>query len=144
MDDLLQQLENEPLLPLTKDYWIPTDDQIDKLVKETDVVKRDYLKCCMFRLWAVAQAEANAAIKTQNENRKKQRDEIISKRGEARKAMISTLIRIVLADMSIDPHQRVITWKRTVPVQNDPNDSNDEKAELTADDMEDAYMAFCI
>ncbi len=58
---------------------------------EKDELKRKYLERYFFGMMAMSQAMINAAVKTQNENKKKQRDEIISKDGDARKTMISTI-----------------------------------------------------
>ena len=76
----------------------------------------------------------NAEIKTRNKNKKKQRNEIISRGGDARKTMISTIIGSALADMSTDSRQKVLVWKRTTLT--DPTDS---LTGLNADDMEEAY-----
>ena len=73
-------------------------------------------------------------IKTRNENKKKQRDEIMLHGGDAQKTMISTIIGRALADMSIDLRQRIITWKRVH--QTDPTDP---LKGLIADNMEEAY-----
>jgi hypothetical protein len=102
MDAELSLLQNEPLLPIQKDYWIPTVAEIALLTAEPDETRRSYLERRLFGQWATTQATINADIKTRNENKKKQRDEIISRGGEARKTMISTIIGSTLADMSID------------------------------------------
>ena len=38
-------LQNKPLLPISKDYWIPTTTKIAMLVAEEDEVWRGYLEC---------------------------------------------------------------------------------------------------
>ena len=134
MDAELTLLQNEPLLPISKDYWIPEVSQIALLTAEADETRRGYLERRMFGQWATTQATINADIKTRNENKKKQRDEIISRGGEARKTTISTIIGSALADMSIDSRQKVITWKRA-----SPTDPADPQKGLIADDMEEAY-----
>ena len=134
MDAELSLLQNEPLLPIQKDYWIPTVAEIALLTAEPDETRRSYLERRLFGQWATTQATINADIKTRNENKKKQRDEIISRGGEARKTMISTIIGSTLADMSIDSRQKVIAWKRA-----NPTDPADPQKGLIADDMEEAY-----
>ena len=88
----------------------------------------------MFSQWATNQAQLNADIKTRNENKKKQRDEIISRGGDARKTMISRRIGRALSDMSLDSRQRIITWKRVHQI-----DPTDPLKGLIADNMEEAY-----
>ena len=63
----------------------------------------------MFASWARKQLTLNAEIKTKNDTSKKLRDEIISRGGEVRKIMISTIIGTVLADVTEDSRQR-ISW----------------------------------
>lgn len=135
MEKQLPDVENRPLLLVSKDYRVPTSEEIALLVAEKDELKRKYLERYFFGMMAMSQAMINAAVKTQNENKKKQRDEIISKDGDARKTMISTIFGTVLTDMSIDSRQHVISWKRATPT--DP--LTNPKAALTADDIEEAY-----
>jgi hypothetical protein len=88
----------------------------------------------MFGAWATTQATVNADIKTRNENKKKQRDEIISCGGDACKTNISTIMGSALADMSIDSRQRVLSWKYVIPT-----DPSDPQAGLVANNIEQAY-----
>jgi hypothetical protein len=88
----------------------------------------------MFNTWVTIQAQINADIKTCNEIKKKQRDEIISHSGDARKTTINTIIGTTLADMSIDLLQRVLKWKRAIPT-----DPTDPLANLIANNMEEVY-----
>ena len=134
MDAELAVLHNKPLLPISKDYWIPSSIELNMLTSEANDIRRGYLERGMFSQWATSQAQVNADVKTRNENKKKQRDEIISRGGDARKTMISTIIGRALADMSIDSMQRIITWKRAHPI-----DPTDPSKGLIADSMEEAY-----
>jgi hypothetical protein len=134
MDKELAALTNEPILPISKDYWVPSATEIALLAAESSDVRRGYLERQLFSTWATIQAQNNADIKTRNENKKKQRDEIISHGGDARKTTINTIIGTTLADMSVDSRQRVLKWKRAIPT-----DPADPFAKLTADNMEEAY-----
>ncbi len=78
-------MQNEPLLPISKDYWVPTAAEIALLAAKTNYIHRSYMEKRMFGAWATTQATINADIKTRNENKKKQRDEIISRGGDTRK-----------------------------------------------------------
>ncbi len=44
MDAELAALQNEPLLPISKDYWVPTAAEIALLAAETDKVRRGYME----------------------------------------------------------------------------------------------------
>ena len=79
MEAELASLQNKPLLPISKDYWIPTTTEIAMLAAEADEVVRGYLEHCLFGEWAMTQATVNEEIKTRNENKKKQCNEIISR-----------------------------------------------------------------
>ena len=105
MDKELASLTNEPVLPISKDYWVPSATEIALLAAEPSDVRRGYLERQLSSTWATIQAQNNADIKTRNENKKKKRDEIISRGGDARKTTINTIIGTTLADMSVDSRQ---------------------------------------
>jgi hypothetical protein len=106
MDAELAMLQNEPILPISKDYWILTGDEIAMLAAEANDICRGYLERGMFSQLATNQANVNVDIKTWNENKKKQQEEIISHGGEAWKTIISTILGSALVDMSTDSHQK--------------------------------------
>jgi hypothetical protein len=56
MDAELATLTNEPILPISKDYWVPTAAEIALLAAETNEVRRGYLERQMFSAWATIQA----------------------------------------------------------------------------------------
>jgi hypothetical protein len=130
----LATLTNEPILPTSKDYWEPSAAEIALLAAESSDVRRGYLERQMLNTQAMIQTQNNADIKTRNENKKKQRDEIILRSGDARKSTINTIIGITLADRSVDLCQRVLKWKGAIPT-----DPTDPLANLIADNMEEAY-----
>ena len=54
MEAELASLQNEPLLPISKDYWIPAPTEIAMLAAEVDKVRRGYLERHMLTQWATA------------------------------------------------------------------------------------------
>ena len=71
MEAELALLQNEPLLPIPKDYWILAPTEIAMLAAEVDKVRRGYLEHRMLTQWATTHAVVNAKIKTHNKNKKK-------------------------------------------------------------------------
>jgi hypothetical protein len=78
MEDELARLEYQAMLPVTKDHWVPSAEEITELSAITNDVLRGYQERTLFALWAERRSAENALIKTQNDNLKKMRDEIIS------------------------------------------------------------------
>jgi hypothetical protein len=103
LDKELSKLEYQPLLTISKDFWVPTTQEIVELEAETNSVRRGYLARRMMATWATRQAGRNAEIQASNDSIKKQRDEIITKGNEAaRKNMIMNLMGKVLGDMTAE------------------------------------------
>jgi hypothetical protein len=103
LDKELSKLEYQPLLTISKDFWVPTTQEIVELEAETNSIRRGYLARRMMATWATRQAGRNAEIQASNDSIKKQRDEIITKGNEAaRKNMIMNLMGKVLGDMTAE------------------------------------------
>ena len=79
LEDELKQLEYIPLVMISKDFWVPTADQINDLAAQADPTLRGYMERHMMADWAEKQAKTNAEIKAKNDSIKKQRDEILQK-----------------------------------------------------------------
>jgi hypothetical protein len=67
---------------ISKDFWVPSTQQLAELEAENNVTRQGYLECRMMAEWAEAQAICNAEIQAQNDSIKKQRDKIIAKGNE--------------------------------------------------------------
>jgi hypothetical protein len=52
----LRKLEYQPLLTISKDFWVPTAQEIEELEAETNSVRRGYLERRMMATWATRQA----------------------------------------------------------------------------------------
>ncbi len=53
----LQNLEYQPLLTISKDFWVPTRSQIIKLDAEMNTTRKGYMERRMMAEWAQEQAE---------------------------------------------------------------------------------------
>jgi hypothetical protein len=103
LDKELNKLEYQPLLTISKDFWVPTAQELVELEVESNSTRRGYLERRMMAIWAAKQVERNAEIQANNDANKKQRDEIIAKGNEtARENMITTLMGEVLGDMTAE------------------------------------------
>ena len=115
LEEELKQLEYIPLIMISKDFWVPTEDQINDLTAQADPTLRGYTERRMMADWAVEQAKKNAEIKAKNDTIKKQRDEIVVKGNQAaRKNVITGLMGKVLSDMTAASHRMVQNWKQTL------------------------------
>ncbi len=102
MDDELQGMGYQPLVTISKEFWVPTDHQLELLEDEANDVRRGYLEHSMMADWTEQQTKLNATIKATYDTIKKQRDEIIDKGNEStRKNMMTKLMGQVLADTGI-------------------------------------------
>ena len=84
MEAELARLEYQAVLNVTKDSWVPTVEEIVELSNMTNDVLRGYRERALFALWTERRGVENAIIRTQNDNLKKMRDEIIGRGGEKR------------------------------------------------------------
>ena len=138
LEDELKKLEYLPLVMISKDFWVPTADQINDLAAQADPTLRGYMERRMMADWAEEQAKTNAEIKAKNDTIKKQRDEIVAKGNEAaRKNVITGLMGKVLADMTVESRRMIQNWKRT-----EPKDPADPLSALMADNIEEAYQKY--
>jgi hypothetical protein len=138
LDKELRKLEYQPLLTISKDFWVPTAEEILALEAETNSVRRGYLERRMMATWATRQAGRNAEIQANNDAIKKQRDEIIAKGNEAaRKNMITSLMGKFLGDMTAESRQMIMKWQRV-----EAKDPNDPESILKADNIEEAYQIY--
>jgi hypothetical protein len=113
LDDELKGLDYQPLVTISKEFWVPNEKQQDLLEEEKNDVKRGYMERSMMAEWAERQANANAIIKAMNDTIKKQRDEIIARGNETtRKNTITKLMGQVMADMTSESRRMVMKWVR--------------------------------
>jgi hypothetical protein len=134
----LEHLEYQPLVTISKDFWVPTARQATELEAETNTTRRGYMERRMMAEWAEVQATKNAAIQAENDSIKKQRDEIIAKGNDAaRKNTITKLMGQVMADMTAESRRMIMKWHRT-----EPKDPNDPASALMADTIEEAYQIY--
>ena len=123
---------------ISKDFWVPTEDQINDLTAQADPTLRGYIERRMMADWAVEQAKLNAEIKAKNDTTKKQRDEIVIKGNQAaRKNVITGLMGKVLSDMTAESRRMVQNWKRT-----EKKDPTDPRSVLIADNIDEAYKKY--
>ena len=133
MEEELARLVYQAVMPVTKDNWVPTVDEITELSNVTNEITRGYRERVIFASWVERRSVENANIRTLNDSVKIMRDEIIRRGGEKRRDIINNIIGSALSDMTIDSRQRVVNWKRTgVNVQ--------EQSSITAMNLEEAYM----
>jgi len=138
LEEELMGLEYEPLVTISKEFWVPTDDQLELLEDEPNDVRRGYMERSMMAEWAEAQAKINATIKATNDTIKKQRDEIIAKGNEStRKNVITKLIGQVMADMTTESRRMVMKW-----VRSEKKDPADPESALKADTIDEAYEKY--
>jgi hypothetical protein len=52
MEDKLRDLEYQPLLTISKEFWVPSVDQLMQLEAEANDVKRGYMERRMMAQWA--------------------------------------------------------------------------------------------
>jgi len=74
LEDELRGLEYQPLVTISKEFWVPSAAQLLILEAEASDVRRGYLERSMMAQWAEEQAKVNATIKATNDTIKKQRD----------------------------------------------------------------------
>lgn len=67
----VKQLEYLPLVMISKDFWLPTADQINDLTAQADPTLHGYMEHRMIANWAEEQAKTNAEIKAKNDTIKK-------------------------------------------------------------------------
>jgi hypothetical protein len=138
LDKELQELEYQPMVTISEDFWVPTAMQLVELEAETNVTRRGYNERRMMAEWAEIQAEKNAEIKAKNDTVKKQRDEIVVKGNEtARKNTITNLMGKVMGDMTAESRRMIMKWKRT-----EAKDPNDPLSALMANTIEEAYQIY--
>ncbi len=93
MDAELRRLEYEPLMTISKDFWVPTPEEMVELEAETNSTRRGFLERRMMAQWASLQAMRNAEIQARIDAIKKERDDIIAKGNEmTRKNVITSLM----------------------------------------------------
>jgi hypothetical protein len=103
LDGRLRALEYEPLVTISKDFWVPTTVDILELEAESDTTRRGYVERRLMAQWARTQAIRNAEIQARNDATKKKRDEIIAIGNDTtRKNTITTLMGKVLGDMTAE------------------------------------------
>ena len=112
---------------------MPTIEQFETLTDITDDRTTSYEEKVLYNKWVEHQQKLNAEIKTKNDIMKKARDQIISRGGDARQDIISTLMGAILEDMSLDSQQRVKTW-----IRKDTSGANYD-ASIMASNLEEAY-----
>jgi hypothetical protein len=138
MEDELQDLEYQPLVTISKEFWVLSVEQLMQLEAKTNDVRRGYMERRMMAQWAEEQAKMNATIKATNDMIKKQRDEIIAKGNEStRTNMITKLMGKVMADITSEPRCMVMKWART-----ETKDPTDPESALKADMIEEAYEKY--
>jgi len=52
MEDKLRDLEYQPLLTISKEFWVPSVDQLMQLEAEANDVRRGYMERRMMAQWA--------------------------------------------------------------------------------------------
>jgi hypothetical protein len=88
---------------ISKDFWVPTANQVNDLAAQTDPMLHGYMEQRMMADWAEEQAKTNVEIKAKNDAIKKQCNKIVAKGNEAaRKNVITGLMGKVLADMTVE------------------------------------------
>jgi hypothetical protein len=138
LDKELQSLEYEPLVMISKDFWVPDAREIEELEAEPSVTRRGYIERRMMLEWAARQAERNAEIQAWNDAIKKRRDEIITRGNDvARKNTITGLMGKVLGDMTAESRRMVMKWQRT-----DTKDPYDPESALKANNINEAYQKY--
>jgi hypothetical protein len=138
LEEELKGLEYQPLVTISKEFWLPTTVQLALLEKESNDVRRGYMERSMMAEWAEAQAKINATIKATNDTIKKQRDEIIAKGNElTRKNVITKMMGQVMADMTTESRRMVMKW-----VRSEAKDPSEPKSALKADNIEEAYEKY--
>jgi hypothetical protein len=138
MEAALQQLQYQPLLVISKEFWVPTAEQMTELDRETNATRRGYLERRMMAEWAEEQAAQNAEIQANNDAVKKQRDEIIMKGNDmARRNTITKLMGQVMGDMMAESRRMIMKWSRT-----EPKDPKDRTSALMADTIDQAYQKY--
>jgi len=68
---------------ISKEYWVPTDEQLESLEDEPSNIRRSYMERGMMAKSAEEQVKINATIKATNNMIKKQRDKIITSGNES-------------------------------------------------------------
>jgi hypothetical protein len=133
----LRSLEYQPLVTISKEFWVPSAAQLLILEVEASDVRRGYLERSMLAQWAEEQAKVNATIKATNDIIKKQLDEIIEGSDATRKNTITQLMGQVMADMTAESRWMVMKWVRT-----ETKDPNDPDSAFKADTIEEAYEKY--
>ncbi len=134
IDIEFEELACEPELPIGKDYWVPTQEQCNRLNNMTELREREYEEKVLYNQWVEERQEHNATTRTKNDTMKKVRDEIKARGGNMRQDMISTLMGAAIKDMTLDSQQRVKTW-----IRKDAS-SPDYDANTMATNLDNAYQ----
>ncbi len=134
----LEKMECQPLLTISKDFWVPASQEIMELEAETNATRKGYLERCMMAAWAARQVECNAEIQANNDAVKKEHEEIITKGNKAaRKDTIKSLMGKFLGNMAAESRQMVMKWQRTYA-----KDPTDPESDLKADNIKEAYQKY--
>ena len=72
LNQALNHLEYQPLVTISKDFWVPSARQLAELEGENNTMRRGYVERRMMAEWAEKQALRNAEIQAQNDAIKKQ------------------------------------------------------------------------
>jgi hypothetical protein len=64
----LQNLEYQPLLTISNDFWVPTARQISELDAEMNATRKGYMERKMMAEWAQEQTAQNAEIQARNDS----------------------------------------------------------------------------
>jgi len=138
LEEELQGLEYQPMVTISKEFWVPTSEELRELDAETNDIRRNYKERRMMAEWAEEQAKINAAIKATNDTIKKQCDEIITRGNDStQKNTITKLMGQVMADMTPESRRMVMKW--TCSKIKDPTDP---ESVLKADNIEEAYAKY--
>jgi hypothetical protein len=131
LEDKLQGLEYQPLVNISKEFWVPTrEEQRD--------VRRGYKECSMMAEWAEEQAKINAVIKATNDTIKKQHDKIKVRGNElTTKNTITKLMGQVMADMTPESKCMVMKWTRR-----QIKDPSEPESALKAENIGEAYAIY--
>ena len=134
----LMGLQYKPMATISKEFWVPEEEELKELEAETSDVRRSYMERRMMAEWAERQAKINATIKAANDTIKKQRDEIIARGNDTtRKNTITKLMGQVMADMTSESRRMVMKW-----VRKEEKNLSDPESVLKADTIEEAYQKY--
>ena len=135
IEDLVKEMDYEPEVPTTKDFWTPSViERAELATLEGD--DRTWREREMLQTWFAKQSRKNAEIRQNNDLKKAERDAIAKDGGKNRKKEIGKLIGEILGDMSESSRLEVESWVR--PADSEPDLAYNEPRELVADNMSEA------